>query len=156
MKITQAELFERFPGIYFNPLCRTVNKDCSEPVKNRRRNSFVVKEDDVEKLALYVKKLAQSCVAHDNQPDCEELHAIRERIQHFTYKQKSTIYSSLDSVRRYINDTDMKQNKALRELLDMFRPKWEAGRNTRRAKQSRRRTPKKVIRQMITARRKTN
>ena len=38
-RITQSEMFEKRPGIYFNPLCRVVEKGCSKKALLRRQKS---------------------------------------------------------------------------------------------------------------------
>jgi len=61
-KITQAELFELNPGVYFNPLCRVVHKRCDGAIAHRRQESLRAMDVQLDEshMDVYLKNFAIS------------------------------------------------------------------------------------------------
>jgi hypothetical protein len=84
--ISQKELFELRPGIYYNPLCRSVNPLCNYYIKSRRASSLanakrVINEVDIDNYSDYIKKILEKC---DRTKNCDEIEELTKEIPQLT------------------------------------------------------------------------
>lgn len=73
-KITQKELFEMYPGIHYNFLCRVTDKECDKNALKRQQESAVAAKPDkeVQSVSRYIERLAYNCIK--NEDYCKQMH----------------------------------------------------------------------------------
>ena len=106
--ISQKELFELRPGIYYNPLCRVVHPLCNYDIKRRRESSLanakrVINEVDIDNYSEYVKKILDKC---DRTKNCDEIEELMKEIPQLT---PFGLFAVKETFLRYISG--YKENK---------------------------------------------
>jgi hypothetical protein len=140
--ITQKELFELRPGVYYNPLCRVVTKACiNEPVL-RRAKSLASMNKDIQ-YGLYAKNAVSTCLYTN---DCDAIDRLIEMLPQLTPSQ----ISEIDSVaiqgyylkHDFHSSLNAKKNIHVNKLLDgikrLNQPPGGKRRKTRRGKKLKR------------------
>ena len=155
MIITQKELFELRPGVYYNPLCRVVEKACiNEPVLRRAKSVASMESmNRVVSYGTYAKNGIGTCLYNN---DCDAIDRLIEMLPQLTPSQISEIDSVAmqgyylkyrDSFHPSLNaKTNIHINKLLDGIKRLNQPPGGKRRKTRRrGKKLKRKTAKRKI-----------
>jgi len=147
MIITQKELFELRPGVYYNPLCRVVKKACiNEPVLRRAKSVASMENmNRVVSYGTYAKNAIGTCLYVN---DCDAIDRLIEMLPQLTPSQISEIDSVAiqgyylkyrDSFHSSLNaKTNIHVNKLLDGIKRLNQPPGGKRRKTRRGKKLKR------------------
>jgi hypothetical protein len=149
MIITQKELFELRPGVYYNPLCRVVKKACINESVLRRAKSVASMENmnRVVSYGTYAKNAIGTCLYAN---DCDAIDRLIEMLPQLTPSQISEIDSV--AIQGYLKQnfhsslnakTNIHVNKLLDGIKRLNQPPGGKRRKTRRGKTLKRKTLKR-------------